>query len=676
MTTHSAGKIYGQSDPSPLSTADLSGFYATDGITATISRAAGEDAGSYAITTTLADPNGKLGDYNVIDAGATFTIGPATPAVTVTDPSGTYTSRPFTATGAVTGLSGANLGTPAFTYYSGTYTTPAGLNGVTPLPAAPADAGNYTVLASYAGSVDYTAESALATFTISPETLTAQIAAVAPSPRDTPVASLTIQFRTPVSGFDLNDLTLTWDGGANLLTSAQTLTTTDQQNWTLSNLAGLTAYDGTYQLTLHAAGSGIVDGEGTPLASDASTAWVMSAGTDLFAAANGVVRIVSDTANPSRVDVYINNTGSTPTLIMPLAGVSQWQVFGNAGNDQLIVDFSQGDPLPAGGLLFDGGSGSTNDSLLVVGTAGNDNVTVTGTQVTVNGAAAIGYSNVAAFGFNLGAGNDSLTIDGATLPIDQNNAISAGTAVTITDGGVLDLNGYSQACQSVTLQAGSIMGGMLAGAGYGLDGSAGLVVSTSGTAVLAGDNSYSGGTVVTKGTLLVTNSGALPPDGSLTVGAGSCLVFDPGANLAAIAGSQSIGAENSTPAPALASGNGQAPTGARSNATTSSVLIAAASVPEVSQVAAVVGSAANAAGADSTPLAGSSAVGPINRSLNRAAIAPIVCKSGIPCFSPPPCSPKRAASSNSGTSISSMPNGGTTGSALPCSPRRIRTLQP
>ena len=273
------------------------------------------------------------------------------------------------------------------------------------------------------------------------------------------------------------------------MTSAQTLTTTDQQNWTLSNLAGLTAYDGTYQLTLHAAGSGIVDGEGTPLASDASTAWVMSAGTDLFAAANGVVRIVSDTANPSRVDVYINNTGSTPTLIMPLAGVSQWQVFGNAGNDQLIVDFSQGDPLPAGGLLFDGGSSSTNDSLLVVGTAGNDNVTVTGTQVTVNGAAAIGYSDVAAFGFNLGAGNDSLTIDGATLPIDQNNAISAGTAVTITDGGVLDLNGYSQACQSVTLQAGSIMGGMLAGAGYGLDGSAGLVVSTSGTAVLAGDNS-------------------------------------------------------------------------------------------------------------------------------------------------------------------------------------------
>ena len=125
VTTQDAGKIYGQSDPSPLTTADLSGFYASDGITATFSRAAGEDVGSYAITTTLVDPNGKLGDYDVTNAGATFTISAATPTVTVTDASGTYTSLPFAATGSVTGVSGANLGTPAFSYYSGTYTTAA-----------------------------------------------------------------------------------------------------------------------------------------------------------------------------------------------------------------------------------------------------------------------------------------------------------------------------------------------------------------------------------------------------------------------------------------------------------------------------------------------------------------------------------------------------------------------
>ena len=99
VTTQNAGKIYGQSDPSPLTTAGLSGFYASDGITATFSRAAGEDVGSYAITTTLVGSSVKLGDYNVTNAGATFTISPATPMVTVTDAGGTYTSLAFTATG-------------------------------------------------------------------------------------------------------------------------------------------------------------------------------------------------------------------------------------------------------------------------------------------------------------------------------------------------------------------------------------------------------------------------------------------------------------------------------------------------------------------------------------------------------------------------------------------------
>jgi hypothetical protein len=44
----------------------------------------------------------------------------AVPTVTVTDPSGAFTAKPFTAHGAVTGVHGANLGTPTFTYYAGT----------------------------------------------------------------------------------------------------------------------------------------------------------------------------------------------------------------------------------------------------------------------------------------------------------------------------------------------------------------------------------------------------------------------------------------------------------------------------------------------------------------------------------------------------------------------------
>ena len=172
MTTQNAGKIYGQGDPSPLTTADMNGFYASDGITATFSRAAGEDVGNYGITTTLVDPNGKLGDYNVTDTGATFTISPATPTVTVTNASGTYTSLAFAAAGSVAGVNSVNLGTPAFTYYSGTYTTMASLSGLTALAGAPVDVGSYTIVASFAGSLDYTAASAVATFTISQKAVT------------------------------------------------------------------------------------------------------------------------------------------------------------------------------------------------------------------------------------------------------------------------------------------------------------------------------------------------------------------------------------------------------------------------------------------------------------------------------------------------------------------------
>ena len=69
---------------------------------------------------------------------------------------------------------------------------------------------------------------------------TVSIAAVAPNLRVTPVGSIAIQFSEPVAGFDLADLQLTL-GGVSLPLNGATLTTTDQQNWTLGNLAAITS---------------------------------------------------------------------------------------------------------------------------------------------------------------------------------------------------------------------------------------------------------------------------------------------------------------------------------------------------------------------------------------------------------------------------------------------------
>jgi hypothetical protein len=100
-----------------------------------------------------------------LPAGVPVRVSQAAPLVNATDPGGVYNQSPFAATATVTGVDGIagpsleNV-TPTLMYYSGS--TAQG----TPLAGAPMRPGTYTVKASFAGSPDYTAASATATFTI------------------------------------------------------------------------------------------------------------------------------------------------------------------------------------------------------------------------------------------------------------------------------------------------------------------------------------------------------------------------------------------------------------------------------------------------------------------------------------------------------------------------------
>src|SRR6185503_18448225 len=73
-TTNANSKTYGDADPSPLTTGS-GDFLVADAVTATYSRAAGETVagGPYHITATLS-PAGVLGNYNITNAGNSFTI--------------------------------------------------------------------------------------------------------------------------------------------------------------------------------------------------------------------------------------------------------------------------------------------------------------------------------------------------------------------------------------------------------------------------------------------------------------------------------------------------------------------------------------------------------------------------------------------------------------------------
>jgi len=103
----------------------------------------------------------------------------------------------------------------------------------------------------------------------------AKIVPISPDPRNVAVPSINIVFSEPVNGFNTLDLVLSRDGGPNLLTGAETLSTLDNVTWTLSGLAGLTATQGNYAVSLNGFGSGIIDRALNGFTGFAADDWVM-----------------------------------------------------------------------------------------------------------------------------------------------------------------------------------------------------------------------------------------------------------------------------------------------------------------------------------------------------------------------------------------------------------------
>ena len=121
-------------------------------------------------------------------------------------------------------------------------------------------------------------------------------------------------------------------------------------------------------------------------------------------------------------------------------------------DDVLTIDYANGDPIPAGGVNFDGGllgAGSGN-SLALKTTSVDDSAVLTAAQVALNGSTVLTYGNAAFFAFDLGGGTNAILVDHATLRIDRDGAISPGTNVTV-NGGLLDFNGHADNLGSLTL---------------------------------------------------------------------------------------------------------------------------------------------------------------------------------------------------------------------------------
>jgi hypothetical protein len=97
---------------------------------------------------------------------------------------------------------------------------------------------------------------------------------------------------------------------------------------------------------------------------------------------------------------------------MQFTGVERVQMLGAGGNDHFTVRFDHGSPVPVNGLMVNGGAG--RDLLTVIGTAGNDLISLTPARLVVDGAA-ISYAALEQMDVLGGAGADTFSSQSVNL---------------------------------------------------------------------------------------------------------------------------------------------------------------------------------------------------------------------------------------------------------------------
>jgi len=122
-------------------------------------------------------------------------------------------------------------------------------------------------------------------------------------------------------------------------------------------------------------------------------------------------------ADGVRVDFYSNTTGTgTPVYQITKSRLGPLVATGTTGADSFVLDFSGGNPLPAGGMSIDAAGGS--DSLLVLGSNSNDTIVAGASSIVVN-SNTISIANLENVTIDPGTGLDSLSVTGGivSLPV-------------------------------------------------------------------------------------------------------------------------------------------------------------------------------------------------------------------------------------------------------------------
>lgn len=165
-----------------------------------------------------------------------------------------------------------------------------------------------------------------------------------------------------------------------------------------------------------------------------------------FATGNNSVYVKRD-ADGTHADFWVNSATpgqGTPTQQTVISANDSYSLLGGTGNDALTVDFTNGNPFPAGGMSFDGGAGA--NGITFIGTAGNETVTASAGSLVFNGGsvanATVTAANLQSVRFKGGSGGtDALNVTGGSWQVDADTAsgtpnvsvnVSAGATATFT----------------------------------------------------------------------------------------------------------------------------------------------------------------------------------------------------------------------------------------------------
>ena len=236
------------------------------------------------------------------------------------------------------------------------------------------------------------------------------------------------------------------------------------------------------------------------LSSSFGDTWIATLPTGLTGAAFGLGS-VSFGNSPDLVNFNVT------VAAVPGTSVATWNV-NASGNWNSAGHWSGSGTLPPDGAnataIF--GSAITAARTITVDTA------VTAGTLTFNNANAYTVSGPGTITLQVGAGNAAINVTNGSHEISAPLILGSDTDVTVGNAG------------DTMKLSGNISGPAAALNKYG-----------AGTLILSGSNTYSGGTTVDAGTLIVNTITALPDGTSLTVGAGGTFTFDPSLGNAPVA---------------------------------------------------------------------------------------------------------------------------------------------